>query len=209
MSTATARRTGMVLYSEADEMDCHQVRIVLAEKGIAYELVEIKAGQVPEDVHEVNPYGTLPTLVDRDVAVFQANLINDYLDERFPHPALMPVYPAARANNRLLRYRIERDWYALARAILTGASTSQAARRDLREGLLAMAPLFQENTYFLSEEFSLVDCCLAALLWRLPKLGIELSGAGSKAVLAYMGRVFERDAFQLSLTAKERERTRG
>lgn len=209
MSQTANRRTGMTLFSDKDELYSHIVRIVLAEKGVAHDLVLVKPEQVPEDVYEVNPYGSLPTLIDRELSVFKAPIINEYLDERFPHPPLMPVYPVARANTRLMMYRIEQDWFSLAKKILSHSDDAAVARRDLREGLLAMAPLFQENTFFLSDEFSLLDCYLAALLWRLPAMGIELSGAGSKALNLYMGRIFERDGFQQSLTSAEREIRRG
>jgi len=199
----------MTLFSAKDDMYSHLVRIVLAEKAVSYDLVQVKAEQVPEDVYEVNPYGSLPTLIDRDLAVFQAEIINEYLDERFPHPPLMPVYPVARANTRLMIHRIRQDWFSLAYQILHNTDTATQARKDLREGLLAMAPLFAENAFFLSDEFSITDCYLAALLWRLPQLGIELSGAGSKAVATYMARIFERDGFQQSLTSTERELRRG
>ncbi len=147
--------------------------------------------------------------MDRDLALFKADIINEYLDERFPHPPLMPVYPVARANARLMMHRIEKDWYGLAEKILQDGPDAAIARRDLREGLLAMAPLFQEHPYFMSDEYSLIDCYLAALLWRLPLFGIELTGAGSKLLQTYMTRIFERDGFQQSLTEAEREIRRG
>jgi len=199
----------MTLFSAQDDMYSNVLRIVLAEQAVSYDLVQVKAEQVPQDVYEVNPYGSLPTLIARDPAVYQAEIINESLDERFPHPPLMPVYPVARANTRLMIHRIRQDWFSLAYQILHNTDTATQARKDLREGLLAMAPLFAENAFFLSDEFSITDCYLAALLWRLPQLGIELSGAGSKAVATYMARIFERDGFQQSLTSTERELRRG
>jgi RNA polymerase-associated protein len=209
MAISANRRAVMTLFSTANDMYCHQVRMVLAEKGVTVDIIQVSTESLPEDVYEVNPYGSLPTLMDRDLALFKADIINEYLDERFPHPPLMPVYPVARANARLMMHRIEKDWYGLADKILKNAPDAAIARRDLREGLLAMAPLFQEHPYFMSDEYSLIDCYLAALLWRLPMLDIELTGAGSKLLQTYMTRIFERDGFQQSLTEAEREIRRG
>mgnify|MGYP001762297516 FL=1 len=209
MAISANRRAVMTLFSTANDMYCHQVRMVLAEKGVTVDIMQVSTDSLPEDVYEVNPYGSLPTLMDRDLALFKADIINEYLDERFPHPPLMPVYPVARANARLMMHRIEKDWYGLAEKILQDGPDAAIARRDLREGLLAMAPLFQEHPYFMSEEYSLIDCYLAALLWRLPMFGIELTGTGSKLLQSYMTRIFERDAFQQSLTEAEREIRRG
>ena len=180
MAISANRRAVMTLFSTANDMYCHQVRMVLAEKGVTVDIIQVSTDSLPEDVYEVNPYGSLPTLMDRDLALFKADIINEYLDERFPHPPLMPVYPVARANARLMMHRIEKDWYGLAEKILQDGPDAAIARRDLREGLLAMAPLFQEHPYFMSDEYSLIDCYLAALLWRLPMFGIELTGTGSK-----------------------------
>lgn len=209
MAISANRRAVMTLFSTANDMYCHQVRMVLAEKGVTVDIMQVSTDSLPEDVYEVNPYGSLPTLMDRDLALFKADIINEYLDERFPHPPLMPVYPVARANARLMMHRIEKDWYGLAEKILQDGPDAAIARRDLREGLLAMAPLFQEHPYFMSEEYSLIDCYLAALLWRLPMFGIELTGTGSKLLQTYMTRIFERDGFQQSLTEAEREIRRG
>lgn len=209
MAISANRRAVMTLFSTANDMYCHQVRMVLAEKGVTVDIIQVSTDSLPEDVYEVNPYGSLPTLMDRDLALFKADIINEYLDERFPHPPLMPVYPVARANARLMMHRIEKDWYGLAEKILQDGPDAAIARRDLREGLLAMAPLFQEHPYFMSDEYSLIDCYLAALLWRLPLFGIELTGAGSKLLQTYMTHIFERDGFQQSLTEAEREIRRG
>ena len=209
MAITANKRPVMTLFSAADDMFSHQVRIVLAEKGVTVDILQVAQDNLPEDLYEVNPYGSLPTLLDRELALYQANIIMEYLDERFPHPPLMPVYPVARGQARLMMYRIEKDWYGLADKILKNAPDAAIARRDLREGLLAMAPLFQEHPYFMSDEYSLIDCYLAALLWRLPMFGIELTGTGSKLLQSYMTRIFERDAFQQSLTEAEREIRRG
>ncbi len=148
----------------------------------------------------------MPTLVDRELTLYDSRIIMEYLDERFPHPPLMPVYPVARGSSRLMMHRIEQDWYSLMNVIEKGNDQqANAARKQLAEELLAVSPVFKEYPYFMSEEFSLVDCYLAPLLWRLPVLGVDLSGAGAKDVQIYMQRVFERDSFLASLTEAERE----
>ncbi|MDO6706430.1 stringent starvation protein SspA [Photobacterium sp. 1_MG-2023] len=206
MAVAANKRSVMTLYSDASDMYSHQVRIVLAEKGVSVEIELVEPDNLPEDLLDLNPYNSVPTLVDRELALYQAGIIMEYLDERFPHPPLMPVYPVARGNSRLMMYRIERNWYSLAEKVIKGTTDeAEKARKQLREELLALSPVFAEFPYFMSEEFSLVDCYLAPLLWRLPAMGIDLTGAGSKEVKAYMTRVFERDSFLASLTEAERE----
>ena len=206
MAVAANKRSVMTLYSDASDMYSHQVRIVLAEKGVSVEIDLVDPEKLPEDLIDLNPYHSVPTLVDRELALYQANIIMEYLDERFPHPPLMPVYPVARGNSRLMMYRIERNWYSLALTVMTGsADEKEKARKKLREELLSLAPVFAEYPYFMSEEFSLVDCYLAPLLWRLPSMGIDLTGPGAKDVKNYMTRVFDRDSFLASLTEAERE----
>lgn len=209
MAIIANKRPVMTLFSAVDDMFSHQVRIVLAEKGVTVDILQVTPDNVPEDLYEVNPYGSLPTLLDRELALYQADIIMEYLDERFPHPPLMPVYPVARGQARLMMYRIKHDWYSLAEKILQGDDEVAIARQELKEGLLSIGPLFSEAPFFMSEEFGLVDCYMAALLWRLPLLGIELNGTGSKQLKAYMNRIFERDAFQASLTDAEREIRKG
>ncbi|MCH8492785.1 stringent starvation protein SspA [Aliidiomarina sp.] len=207
MAVAANKRSVMTLYSGSDDLFSHQTRIVLAEKGVTVEIAFVDQGNQPEDLLQLNPYAdNVPTLVDRELVLYKAQIIMEYLDERFPHPPLMPVYPVARGTSRLMMYRIERDWYTLADTVLKGTKKeADAARQELKESLLALAPVFSEMPYFMSEEFTLVDCYLAPLLWRLPVYGIELNGAGAKEVKAYMLRVFDRESFRDSLTEEERE----
>ncbi|WP_113907068.1 stringent starvation protein SspA [Aliidiomarina celeris] len=206
MAVAANKRSVMTLYSGRDDLFSHQARIVLAEKGVTYEITFVDEGNVPEDLQQLNPYAdNVPTLVDRDLVLYNSRIIVEYLDERFPHPPLMPVYPVSRGNSRLTMYRLERDWYVLADTILKGGKKGEQARQELREGILSLAPAFSDHDFFLSEEFSLVDCYLAPLLWRLPQFGIELAGNGAKEVKNYMLRIFERQSFQDSLTEAERE----
>ena len=205
MAVATNKRSIMTLFSDNIDIYSHQVRIVLAEKGVGVEISYTDPTNLPEDLIDLNPYGTVPTLVDRELVLYKSHIIMEYLDERFPHPPLMPVYPVSRGQSRLMMHRIEQDWYSLAAQILTGEGDIESARNDLREAILSIAPLFAETPYFMSEEFSLVDCYLAPLLWRLPSLGIELTGSGSKDILAYMTRIFGRSSFKASLTDQELE----
>lgn len=202
-----AKRSVMTLYTGSDDVYSHQVRIVLAEKGVNFEAIEVVGNQQPpEDLIDLNPYNTVPTLVDRELVLFEAPIIMEYLDERFPHPPLMPVYPVARARSRLMMHRVEKDWYSLMNTILGGKEKeAEKSRKELTESLLTLAPVFSETPYFLSEEFSLIDCGLAPLLWRLPAMEIKLTGRGSKEVGNYMDLLFERDSFQASLTEIERE----
>ena len=195
----------MTLISDTIDIYSHQVRIVLAEKGVGVEISYTDPTKLPEDLMELNPYGTVPTLVDRELVLYKSHIIMEYLDERFPHPPLMPVYPVSRGQSRLMMHRIEQDWYSLAAQIFRGEGDVETARNDLREALLSLAPVFAEMPYFMSEEFSLVDCYLAPLLWRLPALGIELNGGGAKDIHAYMNRIFSRSSFKASLTDQERE----
>ncbi|MCF2949360.1 stringent starvation protein A [Paraglaciecola aquimarina] len=205
MAVAANKRSIMTLFSDTVDIYSHQARIVLAEKGVGVEISYTDPTNLPEDLLDLNPYGTVPTLVDRELVLYNSHIIMEYLDERFPHPPLMPVYPVSRGQSRLTMHRIQNDWYVLAEQILNGEGNVDTARNELREALLSLAPLFAETPFFMSEEFSLVDCYLAPLLWRLPALGIELTGNGSKDVRTYMKRIFDRASFKASLTDQERE----
>jgi stringent starvation protein A len=202
MPVIANKRSVMTLYSDASDIYSHRVRIVLAEKGVNVEIIDVLPEALPQEVLEGNPYQSLPTLLDRELVLFKSRIIMEYLDERFPHPPLLPVYPVARAEKRLTMLRIERDWYALVHRIEKG---DHKAKTELRDSLVTMAPLFTQFPYFMNEEFSLLDCCLGPLLWRLPLLGVELPEASTKPIAAYMERIFERDSFQKSLTELERE----
>jgi RNA polymerase-associated protein len=181
------------------------VRIVLAEKGISVDIVEVDAQDLPDEVMDFNPYGTVPTLVDRDLRLYESRIIMEYLDERFPHPPLLPVDPVSRATSRLYMYRVERDWYSLMDLILKGSEGEAVqARKELRESLISTSPVFSHHPFFMNDEFSLVDCCVAPLLWRLPVLGIELPPQAG-ALSEYATRIFAWPAFEDSLTEAERE----
>src|SRR3990167_7457722 len=200
-------RSAMMLYSGPADLDSHQARIVLAEKGVTVDVLHLDTQQPTEDFLSLNPYGTIPTLVDRDLVLYDVDVILEYLDERFPHPPLLPVYPIARAKSRLMLRRVEEDWYSLARKVRSSKTNDkdrEVARKSLYDMLITLVPVFEESPFFLSEEFTLVDCRIAPLLWRLPSLGIVLPPA-AKAITRYQERIFNRDAFQASLTEVERE----
>jgi RNA polymerase-associated protein len=206
MAIITNKRSVMTLYSGATDILSHRARIVLAEKGVSYEVINIEAHGKPEDLLELNPYGTVPTLVDRELALYETNIISEYLDERFPHPPLMPVYPVARAKARLIIYRFDREWMPLIRKLEAGKGNDvRAASKELASYISQLVPLFNSGPYFMGEEFTLVDCCIAPVLWRLPAWGITFSPAETKAINKYAERVFQRDSFQASLTEAEQE----
>ena len=205
MAVVANRRSVMTLFSDSSDIESHRVRIVLAEKGINVEIVDVKPDDRPEDLIDLNPYNSVPTLVDRDLVLYAPQVIMEYLDERFPHPPLMPVDPVSRAQMRLMLYRIKRDWDSLAETILgSSGKDAEQARKSLRESLTTVAPVFEQKPFFLSDEFSLVDCATSALLWRLPALGVELPPQ-AKALLEYGARMFARDSFKQSLTESEKE----
>jgi RNA polymerase-associated protein len=179
------------------------VRIVLAEKGINFDLLDVDLSDTPEDLKDLNPYNEVPTLVDRDLVLFDHQIIMEYLDERFPHPPLMPVDPVSRARHRLMLHRIQRDWYSLVRQLLGSDKDQERLRKELRDSLASVSPIFAQKPFFLSDEFSLMDCALTPLLWRLPALGIELP-AGAKPLMDYAERMFGRESFKQSLTRGEK-----
>jgi RNA polymerase-associated protein len=207
MASMANRRSIMVLYSDQTTPIGHAVRIVLAEKDINVEINYVD-GDRPEELNEMNPYSTVLTLIDRELVLYEAQIIMEYLDERFPHPPLMPVDPVARATNRQFRYRVMRDLYALIDDIENGSDSSAAtARKTMRDTLTSLTPMFVQKPYFMSDEYSLVDCCMTPLLWRLNFWGIKLP-ASTKALVKYGERLFSRASFKDSLSAHEKELNR-
>jgi len=199
------RRSVMSLYSDPTDPSSHAVRFVLAEKAINVEIHQVTMDDKPEDLNDLNPYSAILTLVDRDLVLYEPQIIMEYLDERFPHPPLMPVDPVARASNRLYRYRVQRDFYALVDDVENGErGVASAARKCLRDHLSTLAPIFAQKTYFMSDDYSLVDCYLAPILWRLPAYGVRIP-AHAKALQRFADRIFEREAFTQSLTEAEYE----
>lgn len=206
MTAAIKGRSTMALYSSDRSIHCHRVRFVLAEKGINVDIINISDDEsAAADLAELNPYNETPTLVDRDLLLHNAGVINDYLDERYPHPPLMPVDPVSRARLRLIHHRVIRDWYPMAAEIETAApAKADKMRQQLKEAIVAANDLFKESDFVLSDELSLVDCTLGPLFWRLPVYGIDLGKPGA-AVQGYIQRLISRRSFKLSLTRAERE----
>jgi RNA polymerase-associated protein len=199
----------MLFYSDGYSQFSHRVRIVLAEKGVTVEIVDVDIYDKPEDLAALNPYNSLPTLVDRDLVLYEPNIMMEYLDERFPHPPLFPVYPVARAQSRLWMYRIDRDWSGLVEKLQAEDGTPaelDKARKELRESIISVSPIFAEKPYFMSDEFTIVDCCVLPILWRLPEIGIRLPETkATKPLLDYRQRLFARESIQASLSEQERE----
>jgi len=199
------RQAGLTIYSDPTCPFSHRTRIVLHEKNIVANIEDIIDDQWPEDIAALNPYRTSPTLIDRNMVLYDSNIIIDYFNERFVHPPLLPSDPASRAKTRLMLHRIDKDWYTLWSA-LTGMEKGKMAkaRKTLQEDLIVLAPLFAESPFFMGKDFSLLDCSIAPLLWRLPMLNIKLP-AKAKAVEEYAERIFARDSFQASLSDVERD----
>jgi RNA polymerase-associated protein len=195
----------MTLYSEPASPLSHRTRIVLAEKDIAVEVLDVDPDHKPEDLLALNPYEIMPTLVDRELTLYDSRVIMEYLDERFPHPPLLPVDPVSRARCRLALYRVEQDWYTLLRDVESGSEAAkQKARKYLRESVLSIGPIVEKMPYFMYEEFTIVDCTIAPILWRLNHYGIELPPQ-AKAVFKYAERLFARPSFKSSLSDFEKQ----
>ena len=206
MAVIANRRSVMTLFSKPTDIHSHRTRLVLCEKNINIDIASVDGPDLPEDLMDLNPYHTVPTLVDRDLVLYDSRVIIEYIDERFPHPPLMPVDPVTRAKFRLALFRIESDWYQLAQQFDADGDRKlpSKSKKMLRESILASVDLFAAMRYFLSEDFSLVDCSIAPILWRLPIYGIDL-GSQAEPVEKYMKRVFDRPSFQASLTELEQE----
>jgi len=205
MAVITHKRSVMTLYTGANDPFSHRARIVLAEKNVTYETHIIEPENLPEDLIDLNPYSSVPTLVDRDLVLYNSRVIMEYLDERFPHPPLMPVDPVSRATSRLMLHRIDNDWYSLLDDLTgTDEAKKEKARNEFQNSLSSIAPILEAKPYFLSDEYSLVDCSIAPLLWRLNEFGIQILPA-AKSLNTYMERLFEKTSFQESLTEVERD----
>jgi RNA polymerase-associated protein len=210
MTTLNTRKHIMTLYAGTTDPQSHRTRIVLYEKDVECQVVDVDIRKKPRELADLNPYNTVPTMVDRDLVLYDSHIINEYLDERLPHPPLMPVDPVSRAKARLMLMRFDRDWYSLLPDLFSNDKKRLTnARNTLRDGLTVISPVFKEHSFILGEEYSLVDCSLAPILWRLPLYQIELPRQ-AKPILDYAERIFARKAFKLSLTDAERDmRPRG
>ncbi len=205
MANIFSRRSVMTLFSPPDCPLSHAVRLVLHEKAIVSEVEFYDPNNPPEELLELNPTGVSPTLVERDLVLYDSRIIMEYLDERFPHPPLHQMDPVSRANARMIIKRIDQDWYPLLHeAIESGDKKNIKAKKQLRENIIAAAPVFADRLFFMSEEFSLIDCAIAPLIWRLPSLGIDVS-TPNNAITNYAQRIFNRPAFKSSLSDAEKE----
>ena len=205
MVSVANRRSVMVLYSDTNSPIGHAVRTVLAEKDINVEVNYVNDEQRPEELNDLNPYNSVLTLIDRDLVLYDAQIIMEYLDERFPHPPLMPVDPVSRASNRQLRFRVMKDLYSLLDDIEGDDETAAtSAKKNLRDNLTAVAPAFIQKPYFMSDDYTLIDCLLAPLLWRLDLYGVKLPSS-AKIIGQYAESLFEREAFKIGMSEFERE----
>ena len=205
MALLANRRSVMSLYSDVNDPASHAVRFVLAEKAINVEIQHVTSEDRPEDLVDLNPYAdSILTLVDRELVLYEPQIIMEYLDERFPHPPLMPVDPVTRASNRLYRYRIQRDVFDFVPSLEKGGAQAESSRKAVRDNLTSIAPIFSQRKFFMSDDYSLVDIFLAPILWRLDYYKVKLP-ASAKPLLQFGERMFSRDAFEASLSEGERE----
>ena len=205
MAASPRMRNTLTLFSSPDCVVCHRVRLVLAAKGVVYDLVPVDTSKPPEDLLDLNPYHSVPTLVDRDLVLYAASVVSEYLDERYPHPPLMPVDPLSRARLRLAMLRIELEWVPQAQAIKSGnKAQAEVARKRLKELLISLLPLFKASKFFLNPEMSLADCAVAPIIWRLHSFGIVLPKE-AKPIEDYGLRIFRNPAYLRSLTPEEKQ----
>lgn len=205
MAASQRLRNALTLFSSTDCVLCHRVRLVLAAKGVSYDLIPVDPQDPPEDLIDLNPYHSVPTLVERDLVLYAASVLSEYIDERYPHPPLMPIDPLSRARLRLGMLRLEHDWVPQVQAIQLGTrAQAEAGRKRLKELLTASVPLFKAYKFFLNPEMSLADCAMAPIIWRLDALGVSLPRDGAKTIEEYGNRIFRNPGFARSLTEQER-----
>ncbi|MFN4236581.1 MAG: glutathione S-transferase N-terminal domain-containing protein [Vogesella sp.] len=195
----------MTLYSGTTCPFSQRCRIVLFEKGMDFEIIDVDIHNKPEDLAVMNPYNEVPVLVERDLILHESNIINEYIDERFPHPQLMPADPVMRARARLFLFRFEQELFVHVKTLENGASGKEAskAREAIRDGLVTIAPIFAKQKFMLGDDFSMIDVAIAPLMWRLEHYGIDL-GKNAAPILKYAERLFQRQSFIDSLTPAEK-----
>lgn len=195
----------MVLYSGTTCPFSHRCRFVLFEKGMDFEIRDVDLYNKPEDISVMNPYGQVPILVERDLILYESNIINEYIDERFPHPQLMPADPVMRARARLFLFRFEQELFVHVRQLeqSQGGKAGERAREAIRDSLTQIAPIFTKQKFILGDEFSMIDVAIAPLMWRLEHYNIDL-GKAAAPILKYSERIFSRQAFIDSLTPAEK-----
>jgi len=199
----------MVLYSGTTCPFSHRCRFVLFEKGMDFEIRDVDLYNKPEDISIMNPYGQVPILVERDLILYESNIINEYIDERFPHPQLMPADPVMRARARLFLFNFERELFVHVQVLERRDPSKEAqklqdkARQQIRDRLTQLTPIFIKNKHMLGEEFSMLDVSIAPLLWRLDHYGIEMPKTAAP-LLRYAERIFSRPAYIEALTPSEK-----
>ena len=195
----------MTLFSGPVCLDSHCVRMTLTEKSLDFDTIIVEEGELCSDLEHVNPYHSVPTLVERDVALYDPRIIMEYLDERFPYPSLMPTDPVSRARLRLSMYHIESEWFTHFRDTNSSNNkTANKAVRELKEAVISSVDIFKAKPYFMHNEFTLLDCCVGSILWRMQALkAINLNEY--RPIAQYAQRIFERPAFRRSLTKDEAE----
>ncbi|MBU1427008.1 MAG: glutathione S-transferase N-terminal domain-containing protein [Gammaproteobacteria bacterium] len=194
----------MTLYSGTTDPYSHRCRFVLFEKGMDFQVIDVDVFNKPEDLAVMNPYNTVPVLVERDLILYEANIINEYIDERFPHPQLMPPDPVMRARARLFLHRFENELFCHIQGLESNnAKVAEKARASVRENLAQIAPVFAKQKYMLGDEFSMLDVAIAPLLWRLDHYGIQLDKE-SAALMKYAERLFSRPAYIEAMTPAEK-----
>lgn len=204
----SGRRTPMKLFTDPLDQYSHRVRMVLAEKRIVVNEVQVFPENMPDELVELNPTGEIPTLIDRDLVLYHSTVIMEYLDERYPHPPLLPIYPVARAESRKLIMNIDSEWSKRV-DIITGKGyrTTQRKRAmdELRSVVVSTNAEFVNKQFFMNNDFTMVDCCAAPVLWRLEHLGIKLPNRQTRNLKNYMNRVFGRESFRRSMSEDEEE----
>ena len=193
----------MNLYSGTTDPFSHRCRIVLFEKGMDFEIIDVDLYNKPEDIAVINPYNRVPVLVDRDLVLYESNIINEYIDERFPHPQLMPPDPIMRARARQLLHTFEQELFTHLDALEAAQKGVDQVRAHVRDHLTQLAPVFTKQKYMLGDEFSMLDVAIAPLLWRLEHYGIELPKAAAP-LMKYAERIFSRQGFIDALTPSEK-----
>ena len=203
MTLLANRRSAILLFSLPNCLDSHRTRIVIKEKEISAEVHEVDTNKIPDEIKVISPYDQYPSLVDRELILQNSRVIIEYLDERFPHPPLLPVDPISRAKFRLALNEIEQHWYVKYNELYIGEVLDMKFVDEIKNYLLEIAPMI-ENSFFMSDDFGLVDCSLAPLLWRLKSLDFDLA-SNNKIISEYSQKIFDREAFQESLTETEKE----
>lgn len=193
----------MRLYSGTTCPYSHRCRIVLYEKGMDFEVIDVDLMNRAEDIAMINPYNKVPVLVERDLILFEANIINEYIDERFPHPQLMPPDPVMRGRARLFLHRFEQELYSQVDIIEQNGKTADKARVAIRDNLVQLAQILTKQKFLLGDEFSMLDVAIAPLLWRLEHYGIQM-GKDAAPLMKYAERLFSRQGFIDALTPSER-----